>query len=333
MLVDIVDGRPVGYLTPKEFAEKNSLSERTIYGQLRDGKLNAIYVRGERRKFWWIPENTEPWKRQTIIKPPKKHKATPWKEPYPLNLVHEVYEGFEWDKTPDQIAGLEHVLTELTDREKNCTILYYQDGMTYREIGDIYHLSTERIRQIVKKAERKLRHPTRFNYIQYGYQGNIARLAPRYELTEKDRRAGLIDTTIEEMDLSTRAFVCLKRANINTVSDITKRLKKGDIMKVRNLGIKTYKEIIEKVSPYYAMTAAEYLDFIRSEKEPEKRKVKVYLVVDPTLMNEQYPESGGLVLAGFDTKEDAEEFIRNTGDPRLTVTEIVKDIFVNEKEN
>ena len=333
MLVDIVDGRPVGYLTIKEFAEKSGLSEVTIHNQLTEGKLNGIYFQGERRKFWWIPENAAPYKKQTIIKSPKKHKTMPQKEPYPLNLVHEVYEGFEWDQTPDQIAGLEHALAELTDREKNCTILYYQGGMTYREIGDIYHVTTERIRQIIKKAERKLRHPSRFQYIRFGYEGNIARLTPKHELTEEDRKADLLNIPIEEMDLSVRAFNCLKRSDIYIVSDITERLKKGDIIKIRNIGRKTYEEIIEKVAPYYGMTVTEYLDFLISEEEPKKNKVKEYLVIDPTYKNKKHPESGGLMLADFHTKEEAHEFIRNFGNPNLIVTGPLEDVIIFEKEN
>lgn len=267
MIINIVDGRPIGYLTPKEFAEKNGLSESAIFKQLREGKLNAFYFQAERRKFWWIPKDAAPYKKPEIVKPPKRKKANTRKEPYPLNLVHAVYEGFEWEQTPDQIAGLERALMGLTDRERECVGLYFQNCMSYRKIGDVYHLSTERIRQIIKKAERKLRHPSRFQYIRYGYEGNIERLAPKYELTEEDRKADLLDTPIEEMNFSVRAFNCLKRGNMNTVSDITEGLKKGNIMKIRNMGPKSYEEIIQKVAPYYEMTVTEYIDFITNEED------------------------------------------------------------------
>ncbi len=274
MIVNIVDGRPIGYLTPKEFAEKNGLSESAIFKQLREGKLNAFYFQAEQRKFWWIPKDAAPYKKPEIVKPEivkpsKRKKANTRKEPYPLNLVHAVYEGFEWEQTPDQIAGLERALMGLTDRERECVFLYFQNGMTYQKIADVCHLSAERIRQIIKKAERKLRHPRRFNLIRYGYEGNIERFIPKYELTEEDKKADLLNTTIEEMNLSVRAFNCLKRGNINTVSDITEGLKKGNIMKIRNMGPKSYEEIIQKVAPYYGMTVTEYIDFI-TNKEDQK---------------------------------------------------------------
>ncbi len=57
----------------------------------------------------------------------------------------------------------------------------------------------------------------------------------------------LLKKTIEELDLSVRAYNCLKKANINTVGDLIK-YKQQDLLKVRNLGRKTLKEIIEKLS-------------------------------------------------------------------------------------
>ena len=40
--------------------------------------------------------------------------------------------------------------------------------------------------------------------------------------------------TVEELDLSVRSYNCLKRANINTVEELTQRTAE-DMMKVRNL--------------------------------------------------------------------------------------------------
>ena len=52
--------------------------------------------------------------------------------------------------------------------------------------------------------------------------------------------------TIEELDLSVRAFNCLKRAGINTVEDLTNRSEE-DMIKVRNLGKKSLEEVIQKL--------------------------------------------------------------------------------------
>lgn len=53
--------------------------------------------------------------------------------------------------------------------------------------------------------------------------------------------------TIEELDLSVRAYNCLKRANINTVYDLVQR-NEEDMMKVRNLGKKSLEEVEQKLA-------------------------------------------------------------------------------------
>ena len=47
--------------------------------------------------------------------------------------------------------------TELTKREIICIQSYYYDGLLLREVGEIYNLTGERIRQIIKEALDKIR--------------------------------------------------------------------------------------------------------------------------------------------------------------------------------
>lgn len=54
------------------------------------------------------------------------------------------------------------------------------------------------------------------------------------------------DMSIEELDLSVRSYNCLKRANILTVQELTQKTEE-DMMKVRNLGKKSLKEVKEKL--------------------------------------------------------------------------------------
>jgi len=53
--------------------------------------------------------------------------------------------------------------------------------------------------------------------------------------------------TIEELDLSVRSYNCLKRAQIQTVLELTEKSEE-DMMKVKNLGKKSLKEIKEKLA-------------------------------------------------------------------------------------
>ena len=64
---------------------------------------------------------------------------------------------------------------------------------------------------------------------------------------EDDKKDGLLEMTIEELDLSVRSFNCLKRAGINTVGDLINKSEE-DMMKVRNLGRKSIEEVINKLA-------------------------------------------------------------------------------------
>ena len=55
-----------------------------------------------------------------------------------------------------------------------------------------------------------------------------------------------LETPIEEIEFSVRAYNCLKRAGINTVQDLISR-KEVEVTKIRNLGKKSLKEVIDKV--------------------------------------------------------------------------------------
>lgn len=56
----------------------------------------------------------------------------------------------------------------------------------------------------------------------------------------------VLEMTIEELDLSVRAFNCLKRAGVNTVADLINK-SQDEMMKVRNLGKKSLEEVLAKL--------------------------------------------------------------------------------------
>ena len=67
-------------------------------------------------------------------------------------------------------------------------------------------------------------------------------------MAEKDDKGKekILEMTIEELDLSVRSFNCLKRAGINTVNDLIEKSEE-EMMKVRNLGKKSFDEVKEKL--------------------------------------------------------------------------------------
>ena len=63
---------------------------------------------------------------------------------------------------------------------------------------------------------------------------------------EEDPKVKALETSIDDMEFSVRAYNCLKRSNINTMQDLV-NMKESEIMKIRNLGKKSLKEVIDKV--------------------------------------------------------------------------------------
>ena len=56
----------------------------------------------------------------------------------------------------------------------------------------------------------------------------------------------MLDVSIDDLDFSVRAYNCLKRAGILTLRDLVDKTE-NDMMKIRNLGKKSLKEVIDKV--------------------------------------------------------------------------------------
>lgn len=62
----------------------------------------------------------------------------------------------------------------------------------------------------------------------------------------EDPNQKALETSIDDLDLSVRAYNCLKRAGILTLHDLIDK-SENEMMKIRNLGKKSLKEVIDKV--------------------------------------------------------------------------------------
>ena len=163
---------------------------------------------------------------------------------YPYNLIDKINcdidDPIDVPLSDDQMAFLEKVLdNELFGRETDCIRLYFCEKHTLSEIADMYNVTPERIRQILSKALRKLRHPARLKLIKYGYDVAInlnkdiqAAKTKRSELVlelkkacsdieflkealekvnEDAKKKFSSEMTFPEMNLSVRPFNCLAR--------------------------------------------------------------------------------------------------------------------------
>ena len=158
------------------------------------------------------------------------------KLPWPENLLRRIFKDGDYDEWKNQIppdfdASFKFILEEtLTEREIYILYSFFRDHIPMRFIGQRYGIQGERCRQISEKAIRKIRHPSRLKYIKYG----LAEVERRQK--EPPKEIPIIQQSIEELDLSVKAFNCLKRANVRSLEELT-ALSRFDLLKVINMGM------------------------------------------------------------------------------------------------
>lgn len=227
-----------------------------------------------------------------------RHRKTEWgvraaladgyQAPWPYNLAEEILgEPFPCVMTYDQKEGLMEASKHLNEREQEFIWLYYKLGYPLREIGGKCSLGTERVRQVIARGLRKMRHARLQDMVRYGYSGSLMRgenkrledenryleernktLRERIEenLREAEKKSKALAEAVEheivdmpaldipiiELDLSFRAYNCLARAGCRTVEDIVELVRKDPcgLDRIRNLGKHTKAEIEERLMSF-----------------------------------------------------------------------------------
>jgi hypothetical protein len=208
-------------------------------------------------------------------------------------LTIEEIENLKIDDDLLKIA-LDKVISTLPDRHRKIIRIRYglDDGIlrTIDEVGNILNVSPERVRQIEMSAFRRLKNPGRFKFIRIVINGStvdqmifdqydkikelentIELLRKRIKLIEQLiadvtlqlNNIALIDEPLETLNLSTRAYNCLCRANIKTIGDLI-AMDSEKLFYIRNLGIKAYHEVAELANKVYGTS------FATSDEDIEK---------------------------------------------------------------
>ena len=76
---------------------------------------------------------------------------------------------------------------------------------------------------------------------------SISNIANIMQEKKIDTMTKTLETPIEEVEFSVRAYNCLKRAGIHTVQDLVNK-KEVEVTRIRNLGKKSLKEVLDKVA-------------------------------------------------------------------------------------
>lgn len=198
---------------------------------------------------------------------------------YPFNLIRAIYGDAEDDNTragTTYIKGLYEQINALSETERTCLTLRYQEGLTLKACGNHLGITAQSIRQAIQKALRKLRHPSRLKHfaavpmVQLQHLENQNRKLNEENQQLKDAlhalHAGPIDPDtivllagilqpehlsahIGELDLSTRAYNALSRIGVTTVMDII-NIPEEQLIHTRNLGEKTVQEIKARIKSY-----------------------------------------------------------------------------------
>lgn len=160
----------------------------------------------------------------------------------------EEYEARE-EFTPERISTVRDAITAtLTPREGEILILRFglsgNPPLGLDECGNQFYVTRERIRQIEAKTLRKLHHPSRARMVRKFFP-EFPDLAPKPTEYHSDNPVDKI--TIEDLDLSIRAYNCLKRANIDYLGQL-RQLSQSDLRKIRNLGDRPATEVLGKLA-------------------------------------------------------------------------------------
>lgn len=199
---------------------------------------------------------------------------------FPDNIIDDL--KLDYESVIDDFETKLNVVCSkaLTQREQRCITLRYIENKKLEEIAKEFGLTRERVRQIIAKALRRL---SRYEYyFTYGFlkQDELIKAERKKYIDENkdkwDEESAMAflqekgrlflpkkeekeyytiedivsyTTTLEELDLSVRAYNCLKRVGINTIGDVIKYTYE-DLLKVRNLGRLSAKEVVQKLADY-----------------------------------------------------------------------------------
>jgi DNA-directed RNA polymerase subunit alpha len=167
-----------------------------------------------------------------------------------MEVVVERGKGYvpaERNKKPDQSIGVIPVDAIFTPvRRVNYTVSDTRVGQItdYDKLTiDIWTNGSLRPQEALAQAARILTDHLRLFFDLAEVAGAAAEAS-----ADADDLAGHVrDMPIEELDLSVRSYNCLKRAGINTVSELVQKTDE-DMMKVRNLGKKSLEEVKLKLA-------------------------------------------------------------------------------------
>lgn len=155
---------------------------------------------------------------------------------YPENLLSLILDDVPEVIDENHVAGLEHALSSLSEREQIVAKLYFKERRSCIECAKLLELSRGYVHQVIHNIIRKLHHPLRIQYIQNGIKFKSGHID--------------ISESLMRLELSTRLSNALLRNNCETIADVIEAYKSGDIYRFRNIGAVGIDEIAKRITEY-----------------------------------------------------------------------------------
>ena len=163
------------------------------------------------------------------------------------------YVPAERNKTPEDVIGtipVDSIFSPVLRVNYEVQDTRVGNVMDYDKlILDVWTNGTVKPDEAVAKASAILTLHLKLFQTMDGLPEEIEEDEPIFTPQPEDETPKILDTPIEDLDLSVRSFNCLKRAGINMVADLVEKSEE-DMMKVRNLGRKSLDEVKKKLEEY-----------------------------------------------------------------------------------
>lgn len=176
---------------------------------------------------------------------------------WPYGLLDELYgkEGAEYELPDDFEGTIQYVLCMLPQKDREVLKARYEGRLSLEDMAGMFGVTRERIRQVLSHALWMLKQPKPMAYIRLGVSGMVAGAERRAEAARRlqktteaepasEKEAAMYATPISVLMLGARANNCLLRRGISTIGALM-RLTAEELMNIRNLGLKTYDEIVD----------------------------------------------------------------------------------------
>lgn len=215
---------------------------------------------------------------------PKKY-ASNAKCNWPYNFLESIFGEWNDVLSEKQEEGLKMALDSLSDKERMIIEGWYKDKKTLKEIGIDIGVSRERVRQIILGIIRRLKHPAYMAAIREGVKNaeKEAEIAQReMSLDEHAKKVAAQETVLRRrqevleaqyknwysttgydidiavLGLTARSFNALRRGYyadgglhaVESVQELVDCVSSGKLRRVKNIGVKSIKEICEKLKTY-----------------------------------------------------------------------------------